>query len=57
MEIEVINGAEIESKRIKDITSKIINILSKENITYAIAYVILNEVKNELENTLIKKCD
>lgn len=37
------------------IVNQIVNILSKKNITYAIAYMILDEVKNSLENKMIKE--
>lgn len=53
MEVLNINGFDIEKREIDIIVNQIINILSKKNITYAIAYMILNEVKNSLENKII----
>lgn len=51
-----INGFVIEEKKLEDITNQIIDILSKKNITYAVAYMILDKAKEELENTIFKKC-
>lgn len=41
-------------KKIDRITQEIIDILSQNNITHAMAYMILENVKQELENTIVK---
>lgn len=49
-----VNGYTIEKSKINKITQEIINILSQKNITHAMAYMILENVKQELENTIVK---
>lgn len=49
-----VNGYSIEKEKIDGITQEIIDILSKKNITHAMAYMILENVKQELENTIVK---
>ena len=49
-----VNGYTIEKSEINKITQEIINILSQKNITHAMAYMILENVKQELENTIVK---
>lgn len=49
-----VNGYSIEKEKIDRITQKIIDILSQNNITHAMAYMILENVKQELENTIVK---
>lgn len=49
-----INGICISQSDIDELVNEIIKLLSKKNITYAVAYMILNEVKNELQNTIFK---
>ena len=51
--IQIGNGS-ISSDQIKRIVSEIVQILNKENITYSIANMILDNVKEELSNTVIK---
>lgn len=51
-----INGFSIKQSEINEIKEQIINILSQKNITHAIAYMILDETKDELQNTIVKKC-
>lgn len=49
-----VNGYSIEKEKIDGITQEIIDILSQKNITHAMAYMILENVKQELENTIVK---
>lgn len=56
-EIIEINGYCIEQNEIDEIILEIIKLFSKKNITHAIAYMILDEVKNGLQNTVIKTND
>lgn len=49
-----INGHSIEKAKVEKITQEIINTLSQKNITHAMAYMILENVKQELENTIVK---
>lgn len=49
-----VNGYSIEKEKIDRITQEIIDILSQNNITHAMAYMILENVKQELENTIVK---
>lgn len=48
------NGNTITENEVEDISKSIIKILSQKNITHAIAYMILDKVKEELQNTIIK---
>ena len=50
-----INGISIAETEIETIVDEIIEILSQKNITHAIANMILDEVKDKLMNTIIKK--
>ena len=43
------------TKEILQMVYQIIDIFAKKNITHAFAYMILDEVKNELQNTIVKK--
>lgn len=54
IEIIDVNGYSIEKEKIDRITQEIIGILSQKNITHAMAYMILENVKQELENTIVK---
>ena len=54
IEIIDVNGYSIEKEKIDRITQEIIDILSQKNITHAMAYMILENVKQELENTIVK---
>lgn len=49
-----INGHSIEKEKIDRITKEIIDILSQKNITHAMAHMILENIKQELENTIVK---
>lgn len=49
-----VNGYSIEKEKIDGIIQEIIDILSQKNITHAMAYMILENVKQELENTIVK---
>lgn len=49
----VINDEMVSSDDILDIADKIVDILKKEEITYALAKIILEETENQLENTII----
>lgn len=53
-EIIDVNGFEIEKDKIDEIVKKIIEILKEKNITYAVAYMILDEIKYSLNNDIIK---
>ena len=49
-----VDGFQIEQSRIDNIVKDIIGVLAKENITHAIAYMILEETKLKLDNTLVR---
>lgn len=50
-----VGGMQISQSKIDEIAFEIINILENKNITYAIAYMILDEVKEKLQNTILRK--
>lgn len=50
-----VNGNSITTTEVQNIVNEIIEILSQKNITHAIAYMILETTKQELENTIVKK--
>ena len=52
-----VNGHILYQSEINKIVSKIIDIFSDKKITHAVAYMILEEVKNQLQNTIVKKGD
>lgn len=52
-----VNGHILYQSEINEIVSKIIGIFSDKKITHAVAYMILEEVKNQLQNTIVKKGD
>lgn len=54
-EILEVNGYEIGREKINGIVNEIITLLSTKNITHAIAYMILEDTKEQLENTIVKK--
>ena len=53
-EIIDVNGFEIEKDKVNEIVQEIIKILKEKNITYAIAYMILDEIKDSLNNNIIR---
>ena len=52
-----INGKLLLQSEINEIVSKIIDIFQDKKITHAVAYMILEEVKNQLQNTIVMKHD
>lgn len=50
-----INGFKITEKEIMKISYEVIEILAQKNITHAVAYMILDRTKEELQNTIVKK--
>lgn len=50
-----INGKLLLQSEINEIVSKIIDIFQDKKITHAMAYMILEGVKNQLQNTIVKK--
>ena len=51
------NGHILLQSEINEIVSKIIDIFQDKKITHAVAYMILEEVKNQLQNTIVMKHD
>ncbi len=49
----IFNDEIVSSDDILDIADKIVDILKKEKITYAVAKTILKEAENQLENIII----
>ena len=50
-----VNGHFINQEEADEIVNKIISIFESKKITYAIANMILDETKKELQNIVIKK--
>ena len=46
----VVNGCSIQKEKLEKITNAIIELFSNENITIAMANMILDETKEELKN-------
>ena len=51
----VVNGCPIQKEKYEKIINEIIELFTKENITIAMANMILDETKKELKNTIVKK--
>lgn len=53
----IIGKSSISQSEVDEIVKKIIKIFSDKKITHAVAHMILDEVEEELKNTIVRKID